>query len=567
MSNPLAISTEGVDDLPLLLAQLHKMQLADLIDKHFPTHGNWRGLSLGQTTCVWLSHILSQGNHYLVKVQPWAKQLLQTLQACLGQSVRELDFSDDRLACVLDNLAKAGQWQDFELELSRQLVRVYALEVERVRIDSTTTYQYGSVTPEGLFQFGHSKDHRPDLPQLKVNLATLDPLGLPISTTIVSGNTADDGLYLPEIKRVQATVEHKGLLFVADCKMGAVAVRSYLHKSGDFYLLPLSQVQLGAPKLDELLAPVLSGQQTTSEIYQSNAAGERVLVARGYEHIRTVRGEVDEQPLSWSERLLVVHSLQLVQAQTRSLHKRLTQAQEALVALQPSKPKRGRKRYHNAAELQSLAEGIIANWEVQGLVQVTVTETSPTDLQLVVSVDTQAVAQAISRLGWRVYATNQKAEILSLEMAVGAYRSEYLIEHNFGRLKGRQLSVQPLQVMSDERVVGLLRLLSIGLRVFGLLEYQVRQQLSEQKAQLAGLYDGNPKRSTAQPTSEGLLKAFKGINLTTISGISDTNACQHHITVLSGLQERILALLELPLNLYSGLSLILDELPSQMSEP
>jgi hypothetical protein len=121
--------------------------------------------------------------------------------------------------------------------------------------------------------------------------------------------------------------------------------------------------------------------------------------------------------------------------------------------------------------------------------------------------------------------------------------------------------------MSDERVAGLLRLLSIGLRVFGLLEYQVRAQLSEQKAQLAGLYDGNPKRSTARPTSEGLLKAFKGINLTSISGISGTSAVQHHITVLSGLQERILALLELPLNLYSRVTLILDELPPQMSEP
>src|SRR5437868_1658582 len=109
MSNPLEISTERVDDLPLLLAQLDKMQLAALIDKHFPTHGNWRGLSLGQVACVWLAHILCEGNHYLVKVQPWASRLLHTLQTGLGQVVRELDFSDDRLERVLDNLACEGQ--------------------------------------------------------------------------------------------------------------------------------------------------------------------------------------------------------------------------------------------------------------------------------------------------------------------------------------------------------------------------------------------------------------------------------------------------------------------------
>jgi len=32
------------------------------------------------------------------------------------------------------------------------------------------------VNTEGLFQWGHSKDHRPDLAQVKIMLSTLDPL-------------------------------------------------------------------------------------------------------------------------------------------------------------------------------------------------------------------------------------------------------------------------------------------------------------------------------------------------------------------------------------------------------
>nr|WP_247650204.1 hypothetical protein [Cylindrospermopsis raciborskii] len=38
-----------------------------------------------------------------------------------------------------------------------------------------------------LFQWGHSKDHRPDLAQVKIMLSTLDPLGMPIATEILSG--------------------------------------------------------------------------------------------------------------------------------------------------------------------------------------------------------------------------------------------------------------------------------------------------------------------------------------------------------------------------------------------
>src|SRR6266487_3991955 len=63
------------------------------------------------------------------------------------------------------------------------LVRVYALEGDRVRLDSTSAKTYAGVSAEGLFQFGHSKDYRPDLPQVKVSLSALDPLGMPLTTT------------------------------------------------------------------------------------------------------------------------------------------------------------------------------------------------------------------------------------------------------------------------------------------------------------------------------------------------------------------------------------------------
>ena len=44
-----------------------------------------------------------------------------------------------------------------------------------------------------------------------------------------------------------------------------------------------------------------------------------------------------------------------------------------------------------------------------------------------VRVDEEALAVAVRRLGWRVYSTNQPVEQLSLEQAVLAYRSEYLV--------------------------------------------------------------------------------------------------------------------------------------------
>ena len=47
MIEPLTLTTERIDDIPLLLAHLERMGLQPLLDAHFPTHGNWVGLSLG----------------------------------------------------------------------------------------------------------------------------------------------------------------------------------------------------------------------------------------------------------------------------------------------------------------------------------------------------------------------------------------------------------------------------------------------------------------------------------------------------------------------------------------
>src|SRR5260370_16002540 len=147
-------------------------------------------MSLGLTAAIWLTHILSEGDHRMNKVQGWVAHRLQTLHLCTGQEVQERWWSDDRLALVLDALAQPEVWQRFETALNQRIIRVYQLNPQRVRLDSTTASGYWTVSEDGLFQFGYSKDHRPDLPQLKVMLSALDPLGLPLATQVVAGADA-----------------------------------------------------------------------------------------------------------------------------------------------------------------------------------------------------------------------------------------------------------------------------------------------------------------------------------------------------------------------------------------
>ncbi|MCC5633060.1 hypothetical protein LC613_36670 [Nostoc sphaeroides CHAB 2801] len=170
------ITNERVDDIPLLLTQLEHMGVEQLIDKHFPCHGNWQGLNLGSVVVIWLTHILSQADHRLNHVQAWVSKRLETLKNFTDESLRSLDLADDRLQAVLRYLSIDANWFSFESELGSSLLRVYDIVPEQVRLDSTTASSHCGVNPEGLFQWGHSKDNRPDLAQVKIMLSTLESI-------------------------------------------------------------------------------------------------------------------------------------------------------------------------------------------------------------------------------------------------------------------------------------------------------------------------------------------------------------------------------------------------------
>jgi transposase len=192
MTERVTLTTARVDDLPWLLAQLERMGLQPLLDKHFATHGNWVGLSLGWVSVLWWTPILSEADHRLNHVKPWAIHRLHTRQECTGQPVHPLDVSDDRLAGGREALNDDTRWSACEGALNQHALRVYDLQPAGVRLERTTATGSWSVTEDGLFPCGPRQDHRPDRPQVKIMLSALDPLGLAVATDVVPGPRADD---------------------------------------------------------------------------------------------------------------------------------------------------------------------------------------------------------------------------------------------------------------------------------------------------------------------------------------------------------------------------------------
>jgi transposase len=566
MKETVNIETERADDIPLLLAHMQHMNLAGLLDKHIPTHGNRKGLSVGNVTLVWLSHILSEANHRMNHVQEWSKRRKEIIRGCGLETFEAEDMTDDRLADILRALSNDTHWSAFEQELMETLVRVYDLQKECIRIDTTSVKSYAEVNEQGLLQYGHSKDHRPDLAQLKLVLASLDPLGMPLATEVISGEHADDPVYLPIIARVREGLKKKGLLYVGDCKMAALQTRAMIHFQQDFYVCPLSSIQVSPEEIQQKVDELRKKETALQRVERVNEKSETLCIAQGYEISQELTTEVNGEMQSWTERRLLIQSTSGMEAATQGLRERLQKAEQVIQAL--SVRKQGKTRLKTREEVEKAIQDVLKKFQVKDLLEVTVHEEHQEyavrahkgkiaaphqEVFFTLSSERreEAIEYAISHLKWRMYATNQEKGQLMLEQAVEAYRDEYRVERNFERLKGHPFSIAPLYVQRDDHRIGLVRLLTIALRVLTLLEGIVRKNLSKEQKEIAGLYAGNPKRRTNQPTTERLLEAFENITLTVIRAADDV---VRHVTPLSSLQQEILLLVGLMPVIYSQLA-------------
>lgn len=95
--------TERVDDIPLILAELQKSNLAKLLTEQMPDHGNWQGADSGTVAVIFLSYVLSEADHRTSHVEKWLSQRIYTVRACVDlPTLVPLDLTDDRLGILLD---------------------------------------------------------------------------------------------------------------------------------------------------------------------------------------------------------------------------------------------------------------------------------------------------------------------------------------------------------------------------------------------------------------------------------------------------------------------------------
>src|SRR5262249_15962838 len=147
------------------------------------------------------------------------------------------------------------------------------------------------------------KDHRPDLPQIKLMAAAASPGGLFLAGDVHPGNAADDPLYLPLYRRVRALLGRDGLLYVGDSKMAALETRAAIAAAGDLYLSRLPLTGEVAAQFPAWVEAALTGAAVAQVV---EIRSEEELIAKGYEFERAQAAVVEGTERTWSERVQIL---------------------------------------------------------------------------------------------------------------------------------------------------------------------------------------------------------------------------------------------------------------------
>ena len=577
-----------VGDLPVIYELLKSYGLIEIVDKHVTRHANWKGISSGNLLAFWVSYMLSTGDHYLSSFESWGEHHIVLLSA-LANSENLLsvkDFADDRLEKLLDYLSVESTWRFIESDLNSKILSVYCLKelnpLPTIRTDAAPMQSYGQVkSADGLLQRGYSKHHNSKCAQFKVKLSTLDnelnQFAYPLCHLTVSGEKSDDVLYIPIIKQSQQNLRNikgyeQGNLYVGDSKMGSKAIRAYVAGSQDYYLCPLSKVQLSVEqRLKAIKAVEKQGyEQVTKTIEDANGKQTTQEVAVGFERLVTMTSSLEENGeltyIQWQERQLFVRSSSYAQAQEKSFEKKLSTSCEQLNNL-PIR-KKGKKVLHTLQEVRQTSQQILEEHGLCDFLSVSIQQKvhekkvraygskaarveKTTTFSLKVTRNQTAIEEHKQLLGWQVYATNTPKKLLSFEKCVWKYRYQSNIERRFDDLRNRVMKLLPLYLKKDNRIEALVNICILGLKICSAIEYKAAKTLKDSGKKLAGLYDGNPRRKTRKPSAKRLLNAFKFIGI----GLFFTNKELQNVGVskLDHTQIQILKILDIDVNIYTTL--------------
>ena len=163
-------------------------------------------------------------------------------------------MDEDQAYRAMDLLVEADAQAEVQEAVFFAVANLLNLEVDLLFFDTTSTYFERDTEEAGedaFRRYGHSKDHRDDLPQIVIGLAVTKE-GIPVRVWCWPGNTNDQAI-LPEVKDGIRGWRLGRIITVVDRGFSSADNLAYLRRAGGHFIAGM-RMRDGNPLVERVLA-------------------------------------------------------------------------------------------------------------------------------------------------------------------------------------------------------------------------------------------------------------------------------------------------------------------------
>jgi len=532
MSEEATYETKRIDHLGIVAGVCQEINLIEQIDAKVRT--SERKVSCGKGTQAMVLNALGFVGRALYLTPGYLDN--KPVEVLIGEGMSAADFNDDTLARCLDDLYEAGVTEVF-YQIAGHALEVYGIEAKYVHLDSSSFHLHGAYEGQEAereaisITYGYSKDHRPDLKQVVVQLITSHKSALPVWFEALSGNSNDKKTFTESVKAYGKQLSASGRPYlVMDSAGFSEATLKTAREEGIYWLMRVPETLAQAKKL-----------------VKETSAAEMREIEPGYQgkEVECVYGGV-------KQRWLIVFSEAAQARELKTLEKAQSKEREAA-------EKEWRKLEGQTFNCPADAEQAVGQYNQKWKYHQAKAQVSPltqyprrgrpsaSDQKEIVGyslsgeVETREVSveDAKRSLGWFIIATNElEATRLSLTGMLENYTDQGIsVERGFRFLKDPLFFANTLFLKKPQRIMALLMIMGLALLIYSLAERKLRLALKEMQATIPNQL-GKP---TQTPTIRWVFQLFEGLDILLIR--QNGQVVVRKLLNLRPVQQQVIALL------------------------
>jgi transposase len=511
-------SSKTVDHLGLVSGMIDELGLVEMLDTLLQTDGIERDVSLGILIKALILNGLGFSQRTLYMVSDFFTD--KPVELLLGPGIKASQLNDTVLGRCLDTIYKAGCTSVYA-NLAPQICQKLGLKPKFGHMDSTDFHVdgvYNSRMPleanaevaEGeaaelkaiRLTKGYSRDHRPDLNQVVLNMIVENQAGIPLHMQAFDGNMSDKTAFNQTIRDHVAQLQS-----VTDIEYLVMDSAGYTKKSLEACQNTIKWISRVPETLSESKIVIEKDYDTWNEL------------PNGYKYV-----PLTSEYGGVKQRWLLVFSKEAYEREIITLKKKIVKESEKELRdflklcntafnckVDAQKTINSFKKKCKYLSFNILDMKEVPVFEKKGRPK---KDAKPKSFQYYVQgevfLDTDTFKKLAKHKGRFIVATNELDEDkLPNDELFSGYKGQSKVEKGFRFLKDPQFMASTIFLKKPERVEAILFIMTLSLTVYAALEYRIRQKLKEDNETIPNQL-GKPVKN---PTARWVFQIFSNVQL------------------------------------------------------